>query len=79
MNVSVKYFGALAEAINKESEQLEIGKDSCLNDFSELVESLYPQLQEHVFKIAVNQNIADDNIKINENDEVALLPPFAGG
>ena len=68
MNINVKYFGALAEAVKKESEQLELGKESCLNDFSELIESLYPQLQGHVFKIAVNQSLADDNVKINEND-----------
>ena len=31
------------------------------------------------FKIAVNQTIVAENEMINENDEIALLPPFAGG
>ena len=29
--------------------------------------------------ISVNQEIAHDNTEIHESDEVALLPPFAGG
>jgi molybdopterin converting factor small subunit len=31
------------------------------------------------FKVAVNQSIVNADFKLNDNDEVALLPPFAGG
>jgi len=36
-------------------------------------------LKEINYKIAVNQTLADDSLLLNENDEIALLPPFAGG
>jgi len=39
----------------------------------------YPVLKNKSFKIAVNQQMATNNTVINENDEIALLPPFAGG
>jgi sulfur-carrier protein len=79
MNINVKYFGMIAEAINKQTEELFLERGRHLNDFSEVIETLHPQLHGFVFKLAVNQVIATDNIELNENDEVALLPPFAGG
>ena len=79
MNVNLKYFGAIAEAVKKDSETLTLGEKSSVNDFSEFIESIYPQLQGFIFKIAVNQNITEENIELSENDEIALLPPFAGG
>ena len=31
------------------------------------------------YQIAVDQNIAADNVELKEENEIALLPPFAGG
>jgi molybdopterin converting factor small subunit len=35
--------------------------------------------QVNSFAIAVNQEYAEDNLSINESDEIAIIPPVAGG
>jgi molybdopterin synthase sulfur carrier subunit len=81
MIVTVKYFGAIADATQKKEEQLyvETGMDS-LQDIRSQLETEYPGIAAILYVIAVNQSIAtSDFIIIKENDELALLPPFAGG
>jgi molybdopterin synthase sulfur carrier subunit len=75
----VKYFGEIAEATNCNEEQ--ISPES--NNLSDLMEKLSKKydLDRFPLIIALNQNIVDpnDHININNNDELAILPPFAGG
>jgi molybdopterin converting factor small subunit len=42
-------------------------------------ENRYPELKEINYKIAVNQEITDTLPANTEINEIALLPPFAGG
>lgn len=75
--LKIKLFGVLAEKLETESLFIE----SCPN-----VESLkrnlllsHPNLNSLSFKVAVNRELATDNLSLNEADEIALLPPFSGG
>jgi len=78
MKVTIKYFGLVAEAAGKNEEVFNFEgtltsgelKNKCLDQLS-------IQDRDSV-QVAVNQNL-DDTIEIKEGDEVALLPPFAGG
>ncbi|MEC3966591.1 MoaD/ThiS family protein [Flagellimonas halotolerans] len=78
MKVMVKYFGLVAEAADKSEEVLELNgaltaselKAQCLNGLA--------IADKDSVQIAVNQNL-DNKIIIKDGDEVALLPPFAGG
>lgn len=78
MKVTVKYFGLVAEATEKPEEVLEFNgpltalelKAQCLNGLA--------IADKDSVQIAVNQNL-DDQITLKDGDEVALLPPFAGG
>lgn len=75
MILKLKYFGLIAEAFNKESEELDID----VITVSDLVNYFRTQLKDGNFKVAVNHSIVDINYQFKNNDEVALLPPFAGG
>ncbi|GAA4272888.1 MoaD/ThiS family protein [Aquimarina gracilis] len=78
MQLTIKYFGMLAEATAITEEQLHI--DVC--SVAELLNTLkdeYPKLRDKDFKVAVNQELVGNNYTINTEAEVALLPPFAGG
>lgn len=78
--LSIKYFGMIAETIGKQEEKVEISSQQIsVALLVELLLKKYPNLNLKSFKIAVNQSVAENAALINENDEIALLPPFAGG
>ncbi|MBK9331087.1 MAG: MoaD/ThiS family protein [Ignavibacteria bacterium] len=79
MEVKVLYFGVTADITGKEQEFIADVKD--LNSLSAILTALYPGLENANFRFAVNLKLIDDinTLSINEGDEVALLPPFAGG
>jgi len=39
----------------------------------------YPVLRELKYQISVNNAIVSSCVKLADNDEIAFLPPFAGG
>ncbi|WP_228853379.1 MoaD/ThiS family protein [Aegicerativicinus sediminis] len=78
MKVNVKYFGEVVDRTNKGEEAITIEQ----NRLSELVEILNERylLADLNLQFAVNEEIiSDSSFVLEESDEVALLPPFAGG
>lgn len=82
--VIVKLFGMTKMvAGNKSSFSLPMGNGKTVKDFVEILNAEYPQIGELIQKkkvlVSVNQDIACEETVIHEGDEIALLPPFAGG
>jgi molybdopterin synthase sulfur carrier subunit len=53
-----------------------------VNDTNELINklhSMFPPLAGAQYIIAVNRDIIQENTALQQNAEVALLPPFSGG
>lgn len=75
----IKYYGAIAEATQCSEEQIAI-KDLMVLDCIALLNEKY-NLSAFEVNVALNQNLVeiDSTIKLNDSDELALLPPFAGG
>jgi molybdopterin synthase sulfur carrier subunit len=77
MTVNILFFGALVE-VTKVSSML-------INDIANSEEALaflhkrFPLLCHYKFSLALNQNFLTDNETLHDGDELALLPPFAGG
>lgn len=76
--MTVKYFGKIAESIGK-SDEVWVKTDISVGAFKIELTKVYPQLNAETLQVAVNLELASDNIVINEKDEVAVLPQFAGG
>jgi sulfur-carrier protein len=76
-NVYVSLFGSLADIAGK--NMIIINGVSDLNSLQKNLVDAYPALSRCSYKIAVKQVIASGNIELNNGDEIALLPPFAGG
>ena len=75
--VKVLFFGALSEISGREQQTIELsGK---LADLIEMLNTENPGLLNKRYSIAVNQEIAPVDRDLSDGDEVALLPPFAGG
>lgn len=79
MEIQLKYFGAIAEITklnaevwNFEFEQISIQelKDKLISKYS---------LGKTAFSIAINKKMAQPSDLIQSKDELAILPPFAGG
>lgn len=82
--ITVKLFGLLKTLTNNQSE-LDIALPAArqVRDLIAALDSAYPQIGELLHKrkvlVSVNQEIAHPDTNIKDGDEVALLPPFAGG
>lgn len=80
MMVTVKYFGLVADNTQKKEEQFLFENEVVtLNQLQSKLEKEYPEIKNTTYLFAVNQSITKSNIELKNNDEIALLPPFAGG
>lgn len=78
MILKLKYFGMVAEAVGKENEEFEFANSS-VKELDKALKNQYAKLVSINYKIVVNQSFVEPIVLLKENDEVALLPPFAGG
>lgn len=78
MNVTVKCFGIIAETVEDNEISIELSNNT-VSSFRKTLETYYPQLSEFTFQIAVNHKLVGADYRIDENDEIAVLPPFSGG
>jgi molybdopterin synthase catalytic subunit/molybdopterin converting factor small subunit len=82
--ITVRLFGVTKMlAGNQSSLSLNMPDGGQVKDLVGLMETRYPAIGELIHKkkvlVSVNQEIAHDETVIGDNDEIALLPPFAGG
>jgi molybdopterin synthase catalytic subunit len=82
--VTVRLFGMMKSlAGNQGSLTLTLTNGRRVKDFVEVLDTGYPQIGELIRKkkvlVSVNQEIAHEETEIQDSDEIALLPPFAGG
>ena len=82
--ITVRLFGMTKSLAKNLSElSLELNGARQVKDLVALLEAQYPQIGELIHKkkvlVSVNQEIAHEETEIRDGDEIALLPPFAGG
>lgn len=77
MKVKVLFFGVLAEKTGKDAINVEDALD--LDSLKSTIVDDYPGIKEYTFRVSVNRDICKANVRLNDGDEVAFLPPFAGG
>ena len=77
MRAKVLLYGQLIDVVGKKEVEVEsIATTEELK--TKLIES-YPDITQVNYKIAINQSIIKDTLQLQEGDEIALFPPFAGG
>jgi molybdopterin converting factor subunit 1 len=81
--VKVRFFAVLKKIVGKEEITLNLEDGTTLEQLIKRLEAEFPPLkqvlQEGKILISVNQEAAAKNRLIQNGDEVAFLPPFAGG
>lgn len=79
MKLIVLFFGGLVDVTGVSQKELTTDTLSDVKLLNAHLQSLYPILAKHKYKIALNQKIVEDAHLLQDGDEVAFLPPFAGG
>ncbi|MFM8551912.1 MAG: molybdenum cofactor biosynthesis protein [Nitrospiraceae bacterium] len=82
--ITIKLFGLTKQLANNQSTlSLALNGGRCVKDLVKLLDECHPQIGELIHKkkvlVSVNQDIAHEDTELKDGDEVALLPPFAGG
>ena len=78
MKVTIKYFGVIAETVDKSEEVLDLEPGVSVQELKDQQLQKYQMADPEAVQIAVNQDLNIDKA-LKEGDEVAFLPPFAGG
>ena len=80
MRLSIKAFGIAREIIGEKETVLEFAPGTTVSALKAELEVQYPELKglKSLF-IAVNNKYEEEGVKLNENDEIALIPPVSGG
>src|SRR4051794_40029989 len=81
MKVRVLYFGQLRELAQKREEPVDVPAGTTVQQLFDRLAKAFPALSnfDDVIAIGVNQTFAAREHVLNENDEVAMLPPVSGG
>ncbi len=81
--VKVKFFAIIKNLAGKEDAQFDVGGSIKLKDLIGMIEKDFPKVGEMLrakkVLISVNQEIGNDDMLVKDGDEIAILPPFAGG
>jgi molybdopterin synthase catalytic subunit/molybdopterin converting factor small subunit len=81
MRVIVKLFGAVREAVGEKELSVQLAPDARIADLRRLLardHAIFAQYGDRL-AAAVNQETAPEAARLRDGDEVAFLPPVAGG
>ncbi|MFP4624450.1 MAG: MoaD/ThiS family protein [Gemmatimonadota bacterium] len=77
--VTLNYFAALREARGQSSETIETGSDTLLDLYEELRARHAFPLPASALQVAVNDDFAEWDRRVEEGDRVVFIAPVAGG
>jgi molybdopterin synthase catalytic subunit len=81
MRIQVLYFAVFRERIGRAQDELELPAGATAGEAITALGERHPAIAQlrGRFRIAVNQDFVDDAHVLAERDELALIPPVAGG
>ncbi|HSL86228.1 MAG TPA: MoaD/ThiS family protein [Bacteroidales bacterium] len=77
MDIEVLFFGVLADVTG--TGRKHYSDVTSFGDLKHRIEDEFPEIVHYTFRIAVNNEIVNEDPLLAGGDEVAYLPPFAGG
>jgi sulfur-carrier protein len=77
MEIKVLFFGVLAEVTGTSFRSY--SEITSLSDLKLRIRDDFPEVDHYSFRISVNNELTDSEPLLKNGDEVAYLPPFAGG
>jgi molybdopterin synthase sulfur carrier subunit len=77
MQVKVLFFGVLVEVTGSNCKFYSDAKT--IGALKLLIQDEFPEIAHYNFCISLNNEIVNNDRELKDGDEVAFLPPFAGG
>ena len=81
--MKIKYFAWIKDITQKDEEEINLSEVDNLKKLKNFLIAKYPDLikyfNKEVLRFAVNQEYVFENIKLNQEDEIAIFPPVSGG
>ena len=77
MEIEIISFGKIAEFIS--DQKIDIAEIADTDSLKMHLETLFPELKGMKYKFALNNQLVQANSIINQNDILAIMPPFSGG
>lgn len=75
---NILFFGATKEVSGTDRKEIVSESESVFDLKSEILNQ-FPELEPLIHAIAVNQEITQENLTLNDGDEIAIMPAFSGG
>jgi molybdopterin converting factor subunit 1 len=79
IGVTAKYFAVFRERAGRDAEHVSTAASTASELFEELAERHGFADARSRCKVAVNDELADWNVRLADGDEVLFFPPVAGG
>lgn len=77
MQVKVLFFGVLVEVTGSNCKFYSGAKS--IGALKLMIQDEFPEIAHYNFCISLNNEIVNNDRNLKDGDEVALMPPFAGG
>ena len=77
MEINIKFFGQVVDITGNALIKIDDVDDT--DTLIKKLHTLYPALATVKYAVAVNKKIIQSNTGLQNNFEVAILPPFSGG
>ncbi len=80
--MEVLLFGIAKDIVGKSQLRFEKTKKvpSSVSELKKIISDSYPEFSKlSSLAIAVNSEYADDDMQLDRNDEIAIIPPVSGG
>jgi molybdopterin synthase catalytic subunit len=81
VQIRVLYFAVFRERLGRDGETIELGDGARVAEAIAALAERHPVIAQlrGKFRVAVNEEFADDTTVLAERDELVLIPPVAGG
>ena len=76
------FFGIAKDIVGASQIKMDFGGQlpKSVSDLKSALKDKYPEFSKlSSLAVAVNREYADDNVQLQSNDEVAIIPPVSGG
>ena len=80
MKIKILAFGIVKDIFGTAEKELEVGEPLTVIQLKSILEENFPQLKTlKSYFIAVDNEYAENDRKINSTNEIAIIPPVSGG